>query len=112
MIKCGRKSDPSVATIVNKEAYEKPITQVVVTVSTLTAANAAKINSSKLYVATDADFTDIIETVSVDLHQGENTFEVAQPTANCFYKLEFDCQKSASNANGFVAISQVLYKRQ
>ena len=110
VIKCGRKNDPSVASISNNNAYTKAISKVVVTVSTLTAANAAKINSSKLYVSTSADFPEEnTQTVSVVLVQGVNEFVVPEPTANCYYKLEFDCQKSA---NGFLAISKVEYVSQ
>ena len=103
-IKCGRKNNASVGTIITSNAFSDAISKVVVTID---ACNASKVNSQKLYVATNADFTSNLQTIAVDIATGENTFTIPTPTANCYYKLEYDCQ--AGSSNGLVTISKVDY---
>ncbi len=103
-VKCGRKNTASVGTIVTASAIDKAITKVEVTVDAMTTAN---VNSTKLYVATDASFSSNLQTITVTPASGTQTFTVTTPTANCYYKLEYDCASASSN--GVVTISEVKY---
>lgn len=70
-------------------------------------ADASKVNSFKLIVASDADFTNVVEEVELTIAAGENTFALTNPTANCYYKLVIDCKQGT--ANGFVELAKVQY---
>ena len=102
-IRCGSKSGASVASITTSFSIDKPISSVVVTIDAVTAAN---VNSTKLYVSTTADFSNIIETVSLSIAKGDLSFKIKSPQENCYYKLEIDCKQVS---NGFVQISKVVY---
>ncbi len=103
-VRTGRKSGNAVtATITTKAAMPEKIEKVVVTVDQVDAAN---VNSFTLESAADASFTDAA-TVTLTIKQGENTFEIAEPAANLFYRITIDC--AAGSANGFVRISKVSY---
>lgn len=107
VVKCGRKSDASVATITTDAVIDKAVTKVVVTYSAV--SNSDKINSATLEVADNADFTNA-QTVSMTLTNGSNyevTCAVPTPTENCYYRLKYDCK--ATGANGSIAISKVEY---
>lgn len=104
-IRCGRKKYASVATITNSNAFDKPITKVVVNASDI--SNLAKVKSIKLETSKVANFSSIEETVKLaTITAGYLTFEIKNPIENGFYKLTFDCLASA---NGFVQVDQVDY---
>lgn len=101
-IKCGRKNNASVATIISSEAYTEPISRVAITIDNITAS---KINSIKLYTSSNGsnwsasgEFTKATGTQSVAL---------SDPTANLYYKIEFDCASGSSN--GLLTVSKVEY---
>lgn len=71
------------------------------------STDASKVNSFKLIVASDADFTNVVEEVELTIAAGENTFALTNPTANCYYKLVIDCQQGT--VNGFVELAKVQY---
>ena len=105
-IKCGRKNNASVASITLDQAPSFAISKVVVTFDNVVAD---KINSSKLYVATNADFTEGVQEIPVTVSEaGDVDFVVTNPASNLYYKLEFDC--ASHTANGFVVISKITYK--
>lgn len=103
-VKCGNKTSASIGSIVTASVIDKAITKVEVTVDAMATAN---VNSTKLYVATDASFSSNLQTITVTPASGTQTFTVTTPTANCYYKLEYDCKKASSN--GVVTISEVKY---
>lgn len=103
-IKCGRKDNASVATITTKAAIDKAITKVVVTIDGVTAD---KVNSATLTVASDAEFTKDVQTITVTAAKGELPYVVTTPTENMYYKLTYDCKSSTKN--GFVQISKIEY---
>ena len=107
-IKCGSKKDVSVASIATSSVMDKAIGIVLVTIDDITAD---KVKSISLVVATDAAFSDVKETVTADkLEKGDMQFKVANPAANLYYKLVFDCQKAKNN--GLVQVSKVKYYEQ
>lgn len=103
-IKCGRRDNASVATITTKAAIDKAITKVVVTIDGVTAD---KVNSATLTVASDAEFTKDVQTITVTAAKGELPYVVTTPTENMYYKLTYDCKSSTKN--GFVQISKIEY---
>ena len=102
-VKAGSKKNASVAEIITDSTMVDAITKVVVTVDKVTASS---VNSFKLIVASDANFENVIETVSLNIKAGENTFSCTTPTANCYYKIVIDCKKAS---NGSVQISKLEY---
>lgn len=105
-IKCGNKTSASVASIASPQ-IDKAIGSVVVTIDKVTASS---VNSIKLVVASDADFTTEVETVTASsIAKGDMTFTTTKAAANYYYKLVFDCAKGSSN--GLVQVSKVqLYE--
>ena len=103
-IKCGRKNNASVGTITTKAAIDDAITKVVVTVDAFTSG---KVNSFKLYVASNSTFTQNLQTITATIKTGANTFTVTTPTASRYYKVEINCASGSSN--GLVTISKVEY---
>ena len=103
-IKCGRKSDASVASI-STGAMTQSITKVVVTVDSV--LDASKV-SVKLVVASDANFSTVVEEVAGTLATGEMSFNVTTPAAGLYYKVVFDCQAHGSK-NGIVQVSAVEF---
>ena len=106
-IRCGWRTDATVASIATDFAIDQPIANVVVTFDKLSSTD--KINSIYLVVASDAGFNDVVETVQApNMTAGDMTFAVTAPTANCYYKLVVDCQKM-SGSSGVVQISKLAY---
>ena len=102
-IRCGRKSNTSVATI-STAAIAEMVSKVIVN---FTQINAEKTNSLKLLVADNATFsnpTEIVQTITV----GEVTFEVANPATNLFYQISIDMAADGS-ANGFNRIDKIQF---
>ncbi|MBQ5753113.1 MAG: hypothetical protein IIV91_02760, partial [Alistipes sp.] len=106
-IKCGSKNGASVASIATKFPIATAVKSVKVTVDAVTAS---AVKSTYLQVATDAAFSNVVETVNVTIKQGEVAYNITNPQANCYYKLVYDCAKSKDN--GPVQISKVVYSAQ
>lgn len=103
-IKCGSKNAASVASISTDAAMTYAITKVVVTLDKVTAS---AVNSIKLVVATDAEFTNVVDTIDGTVSAGDMTFAISadKQAANLYYKVVFDCKKAS--ANGTVQVSKV-----
>lgn len=103
-IKCGSNKAASVATITTKAAIDKAITKVVVTVDAVTVDS---VNSTTLTMASDAAFTQDVQTITVTAAKGALPYVVTTPTKDMFYKLTYDCKQGSKN--GFVQISKIEY---
>ena len=101
-IKCGRKNKASVATLSTASAIDKAITKVGVTIDAITTTN---VNSIKLYKSSDGE--EWTEVGSFDKETGEKIVSLSSPTANLYYKIEFDC--TSGGANGLIQVSKVNY---
>lgn len=106
-IKCGSKKAASVASINTKFAIPWAVSNVTVTIDAVTTS---AVNSTYLQVATDANFSNIVETVNVTIAKGNLVYTVKTPGANYYYKLVYDCKKASSN--GPIQISKVVYTAQ
>ena len=109
-IKCGRGKYTSVACIATDWAIAEAIDKVIVTVDKLTKAN---VKSTKLEVATDAAFTQNVQTIELPIATGNMTYNIPAPAENCYYKLTYDCDKPTSGTtNGQVQISKIIYTNE
>ena len=106
-IKCGSKNAASVASINTKFSIPWAVSNVTVTIDSVTTT---AVNSTYLQVATDANFSNVVETVNVTIAKGDLVYTIANPGANYYYKLVYDCKKASSN--GPVQISKVVYTAQ
>lgn len=115
-IRCGRKNNNSVASIMNDAAFTKAVTKVVVKISE--AKQLDKVNSINLVVAKDKACKDIVETVAgietVAGSFGKETtfaddliFNITAPAKNLFYKLVIDMK--GGSENGFIHVDAVNY---
>lgn len=102
-IKFGRKKVASVGKIYTQSPFANPIASSAITIDSI---NAAKVNSIKFYISTNADFSDA-EVYNLAIKTGVIETTVTTPVANAFYKYEFDCQ--SGSGNGFVQISKVTF---
>ena len=104
-VKCGRKNNDSVGTIVTKSVIPEEIATVELNISGITAAC---VNSIKLYVDTKEDFSsESCQTIVGEIKDGAQTFNIPTRVKNCYYKLEFDCKSASSN--GVVWVESVKY---
>ena len=108
-IKCGSKKAASVASIATKPALPEAIGKASLTIDSMTKST---VNSIKLIVSSDAAFgeTSIIETHTLDISKniaGKVDVTIENPTANAFYKWEFDCKKASSN--GVIQVSALSF---
>ena len=101
-IKCGRKNNASVGTIRTNAVIDKAITKVVVTIDAITTNS---VNSIKLY--TSSNGSTWTEADNFSIAKGAQTVTLSSPTANLYYKVEFDCASGSSN--GLVTVSKVEY---
>ena len=101
-IKCGRNGNASVATITTNAAIDKAVTKVAIKIE---AINSSNTNSIKLY--TSSNGSTWTEAGSFTKSTGTKEVSLASPTANLYYKVEFDCK--SGSGNGFNSISKVEY---
>lgn len=106
-IRCGSKNAASVASINTKFSIPWAVSNVTVTIDAVTTS---AVNSTYLQVATDASFTNVVETVNVTIAKGDLVYTIKNPGANYYYKVVYDCKKASSN--GPVQISKVVYTAQ
>lgn len=115
-IRCGRKNNNSVASIMNDAAFTEAVTKVVVKISE--AKQLDKVNSINLVVAKDKTCKDIVETVAgIETVAGsfgkettfadDLTFNITAPAKNLFYKLVIDMK--GGSENGFIHVDAVNY---
>jgi hypothetical protein len=102
-VKAGSKNYTSVATITTASPIPEEMLSVTMKVDAITAS---KINSIKLYVSTNSDFTGS-ETYNVTPKTGDLVFNITSPVKNAYYKIEVDCQKGSSN--GLIQVSKVVF---
>ncbi len=104
-IRMGRKSNDSVATVVNKVAMPYAVSAVKVNFTQIDT----EMNSAKLIVATDEEFTNVVEEVTATLAVGEVVYSITAPATELFYKLEYDMP--ATGTNGSYRIDKITYAK-
>ena len=101
-IKFGRRNNASVGKITTASAIDEAVTKVTITIDALTAAN---INSITLYTSTNNSTWTSAGTYTKST--GAQTVTLSSPTANLYYKVEFDC--ASGSTNGLITIIRVDY---
>lgn len=104
-IRMGRKSNDSVATVVNKVAMPYAVSAVKVNFTQIDT----EMNSAKLIVATDEEFANVVEEVTATLAVGEVVYSITAPATELFYKLEYDMP--STGANGSYRIDKITYAK-
>lgn len=109
-IRGGSKNGTWTGTITTTEIASK-VESFVVTVSSATTAGGG---TSKLEVATDSSFSNIIETINkdADATSGDKTYTVTKPTANCYYRLTHNSNKGSSNGEFRISAVTVNYSTE
>ncbi len=109
-IRCGRKSAASVASIATDTPVSAKLAKVLLLLDSVAADD---VNSIKLSVFSDKDFTKEVCSVSPEgaIAVGETSFVIpeASRAAGLYYKMVVDCKVSSNAKNGFVQISKVIY---
>ena len=107
-IKAGRQKVASVAKIDNTTPFDKAIGKIVVEVKD--DVDAGLVNSICLQVASDAGFSNVIETIELKSYKKTDfVFNVSAPQANLYYRLKFDLKKGDKKKNGFLQVNKVEY---
>lgn len=106
----GTKNSASTATIVSNTALKERITSIAMTFSSYKESG---LDSAKLYVANNAEFTDAYSQDFKDSISTKSITTVEIPSTysseNMFYKIEFACNDSVSSSNGFIHLDQIQY---
>ena len=109
-VRCGRKAAASVASIATVTPISAKLAKVLLLLDSVVADD---INSIKLSVFSDKDFTKEVCSVSPEeaIAVGEVSFVIPDSSgaAGLYYKLAVDCKVSSNAKNGFVQISKVIY---
>ena len=103
-VKCGSKSAASVASVTTDFACTEAISKVTITIDAVTAS---AVNSITLYSSTTKDFSSKTSLGTFTIAKGEQSVTIDTPTADLYYKVEFDMKKSSSN--GPLTLSNVSY---
>ena len=108
-IAIGTKNNASTATIVSNTALKERITSIAMTFSSYKESG---LDSAKIYVADNADFTDAYSQDFKNSISTTSTTTVEIPSTysseNMFYKIEFACNGSLTS-NGFIHLDQIQY---
>ncbi|MDE6270266.1 MAG: hypothetical protein K2M12_05355 [Muribaculaceae bacterium] len=108
-VKCGNRTDASVAYIATDFVVPEVISEVVVTIDAITASS---VNSIKLCSSATADFADANTNKILGPTPAKGEYKITVPedkqNANLYYRVEFDCKKGSSN--GLVQVSKVVLK--
>ena len=104
-IKCGRKSNASVASVTTAFVMDKAIEKVVINFGAL--KNADKINSIKLRVCSDLTCVTADEEIDVTKEAGEQIVTISSPAQNKVYQLVCDCE--AAGTNGIIQLNSIAY---
>ena len=107
-VRFGRKLDDSVASIVTDNAIPYAVKSVNVNFTQVGSADL--VNSSKLIVATDSAFANVVEEVAATVAVGEVVYTVTNPAKDQYYKLEYDTKKHGSK-NGEFRFDRVTYTK-
>ena len=113
-IRCGRNKNASTASIYNASAITEKISSVVINAQITNTAAANKVNSAKVQVADNSNFTNATE-YDIDLSSltqkdeaKDITVNILSPAANMFYKIVFD-MPNTNTANGWLRLNNIKF---
>lgn len=106
-IRCGSKNAATIASIATENAFDAPISKVVVSYGKVSATD--KLNKYYLQIASDAAFTKDVVTIDGKLENSgafDYTFTIPTPVKGRYFKLVYDIQKAS---NGTIQVDKVEY---
>lgn len=107
-IKCGSKKAATIASIATENAFNAPISKVVVSYGKVSATD--KLNKFYLQIASDAAFTKDKVTIDGKLENSgafDYTFTIPTPVKGRYFKLVYDIQQTGDN--GTIQVDKVEY---
>ncbi len=107
-IKCGSKNAATIASIATENAFDAPISKVVVSYGKVSATD--KLNKYYLQIASDAAFTKDVVTIDGKLENSgafDYTFTIPTPVKGRYFKLVYDIQQT--DGNGIIQVNKVEY---
>lgn len=107
-IKCGSKKAATIASIATENAFDAPISKVVVSYGKVSATD--KLNNYYLQIASDAAFTEDVVTIDGKLEDSgafDYTFTIPTPVKGRYFKLVYDIQQT--DGNGIIQVNKVEY---
>ena len=107
-IKCGSKKAATIASIATENAFDAPISKVVVSYGKVSATD--KLNTYYLQIASDAAFTKNVVTIDGKLEDSgafDYTFTIPTPVKGRYFKLVYDIQQT--DGNGIIQVNKVEY---
>ena len=115
-MRCGRKSNTSVATTTTDFAISASVNKVVVNmIPFIKTIDKDKLTALKLEISSTNDFTAPETTIAAENYmtatqktEEDVTFTIPEPAANKYYRLVFECASTAAN-NGFVQVNSISY---
>lgn len=114
-VRAGSKSAASVASIINVEAWDQSIQELVLNVQKTNTGNNDKATTAQLEVLASSDATvaeavyDITDQINALAKSvvTDITIQISNPLPNMFYRLKFDLPKSTNN--GWLQVNSVKY---
>ena len=114
-VRAGSKSAATVASIINTEAWDQSIQEVVLNVQRTNTGTNDNATTAKLEVLASSDATvaeavyDITDQIKalVKSTDTEITIQISNPLPNMFYRLKFDLPTSSNN--GWLQVNSVKY---
>ena len=115
-MRCGKRSNTSVATITTDFAISASVNKVVVNmIPFIKTIDKDKLTALKLEISSTNDFTAPETTIAAENYmtatqktEEDVTFTIPEPAANKYYRLVFECASTAAN-NGFVQVNSISY---
>ena len=107
-IKCGSKNAATIASIATENAFDAPISKVVVSYGKVFATD--KLNKYYLQIASDAAFTKDVVRIDGKLENSDAfdyTFTIPTPVKGRYFKLVYDIQQT--DGNGIIQVNKVEY---
>ena len=103
-IRCGNKKDAITGVITTTTPIAESIG---VVVANFSKADTNLMKTSTLEVASDVEFTTVVETVTVAPAAGNLVYELKTPVEGHYFRLSYPCDKGSNN--GFGELTKVVY---
>ena len=103
-IKCGRKSNTSVAKITTDTDVDFRVDSVYITIGSIADSY---VNSAKLQISSSSDFGTKTE-MDIPQSTGTQKLKIASPATDKYYRIVYDCASHPSS-NGFVQINSLEF---
>ena len=104
-IKCGRKSDPSVATLTTAAAIDKQVSKVNISFTTYTSVSGT---TAKVLVSSNSDMSNAAEYSFTPAADSTVSVPITTGVANAYYQVVFDCVAQGST-NGYIWVTAVSF---